>query len=196
MCVCVCAFNTSAYRKHLYNSPSSYNRAFKKFQGITPKNLKTTKDLKLFNKIVFNESIKNYNINYKIYKNKEFNLYFVARKVNYSNRTREISDFWKEVKSKYPEFCNEKRYGFLDNFSSEAYYYCLLEKKYKDCKKINIEKCNYFAIKTTSFESKDIIDNINKSIEEYIKSLNYKLLKRPRIEVYYKEYVEILIPIT
>ena len=67
----------------------------------------------------------------------------------------------------------------------------------KKCnKKINIKKCNYFAIKTTSFESENIIDNINKGIKEYIKALNYELLDMPRIEVYYEDFVEILIPIT
>ena len=72
----------------------------------------------------------------------------------------------------------------------------MLEKEFKDSKTLNIKKCNYFAIKTTSFESKDIIENINKGIKEYIKSLNYQLLKLPIIEVYYKDFVEILIPIT
>lgn len=105
---------TDVSYKYLYNSPSSYNRAFKKFEGITPKDLKNNKELKLFNKIIFKESIKDYNIDYKIYKNKEFNLYFVAKKVNYSNRSKEIPNFWKEVKSKYPEFTNNKHYGFLD----------------------------------------------------------------------------------
>ena len=37
---------------------------------------------------------------------------------------------------------------------------------------------------------------INTGIKEYIKSLNYRLLKSPIIEVYYKDFVEILIPIT
>ena len=32
---------TSIAYKYLYNSPSSYNRAFKTFEGITPKDLKT-----------------------------------------------------------------------------------------------------------------------------------------------------------
>lgn len=105
---------TSVSYKYLYNSPSSYNRAFKKFEGITPKDLKNNKELKLLNKIVFKESIKDYNIDYKIYKNKEFNLYFVAKKVDYNNRCKEIPDFWKEVKSKYPEFTNNKHYGFLE----------------------------------------------------------------------------------
>ena len=78
----------------------------------------------------------------------------------------------------------------------EVSYYCLLEKKFDGSKKINIKKCNYFAIKTTSFKSNDIIDYINKGMKEYIKALNYKLIDMPRIEVYYDDYVEILIPIT
>lgn len=75
-------------------------------------------------------------------------------------------------------------------------YYCLLDKKFGSSKKINIKKCDYFAIKTTNFNSNDIINNINKGIKEYIKSLNYKLLDMPRIEIYYDDFVEILIPIT
>lgn len=188
---------TNVSYKYLYNSPSSYNRAFKKFEGITPKDLKkNNKELKLFNKIVFKESIKNYNIEYKIYKNKEFNLYFVAKQIDFNNRTKEIPDFWKEVKSKHHEFINNIRYGFLDMNNKEIYYYCLLDKKFNNAKILNIKKCNYFAIKTTSFESKTIIDNINKGIKEYVKSLNYKLLNLPNIEVYYDDFVEILIPIT
>ena len=95
---------TSVSYKYLYNSPSSYNRAFKKFEGITPRDLKKRdKELKLFNKIVFKENFKNYNIDYKIYKNKEFNLYCISKQVDYSNRTKEISAFWDEIKLKYPK---------------------------------------------------------------------------------------------
>lgn len=188
---------TNVSYKYLYNSPSSYNRAFKNFEGITPKDLKKSKTkLKLFNKITFNENIKNYNIDYQIYKNREFKLYYISKKVDYNNRDKEIPEFWKEVKQKYPEFIRNKRYGFLEENNGEVYYYCLLEKEFKNSKTLNIKKCNYFAIKTTSFESKDIIKNIDKGIKEYIKSLNYKLLKLPIIEVYYKDFVEILIPIT
>ena len=186
---------TSISYKYLYNSPSSYNRAFKKFEGITPKDLKSNnEELKLFNKIVFKESIKDYNIDYKIYKNKEFNLYCIARQVDYNNRSNEIPNFWKEVKAKYPEFVNNKRYGFLD--TDKNCYYCLSEKKFDDSEMLNIEKNDYIAIKTTDFESKNIIDNINKGIKEYVKSLNYKTLNLPNIEVYYSDFVEILIPIT
>lgn len=188
---------TNVSYKYLYNSPSSYNRAFKNFEGITPKDLKKSKTkLKLFNKITFNENIKNYNIDYQIYKNREFKLYYISKKVDYNNRDKEIPEFWKEIKQKYPDFMQNKRYGFLEKNNYETYYYCLLEKEFKDSKTLNIKKCNYFAIKTTSFESKDIIKNIDKGIKEYIKSLNYKLLKLPIIEVYYKDFVEILIPIT
>lgn len=188
---------TNISYKYLYNSPSSYNRAFKKFQGITPKDLKKNNtQLKLFNKIVFKESIKNYNIDYKIYKNKKFNLYFVKKQVDYNKRNKQIPDFWKEVKVKYPEFNNNKRYGFLDKNGEKIYYYCLLENKFNNSRMLNIKECSYFAIKMTSFESDDIINNINKGIQEYIKALNYEYLRLPNIEVYYDDYVEILIPIT
>ena len=73
--------------------------------------------------------------------------------------------------------------------NGDASYYCLLEKNFDNSKKIKIKikGCNYFSIKITSFNSNDIIDNINKWIKEYIKSLNYKLLDMPIIEVYYDD---------
>lgn len=90
---------TTLSYKYLYNSQSSFNRAFKKFQGITPRDLKNnTKKLKLFNKIKFLEKIVNYDIDYKIYKNKEFNLYYISKKVDYINRKNEITEFWQYVK--------------------------------------------------------------------------------------------------
>ncbi len=186
---------TSISYKYLYNSPSSYNRAFKKYEGITPRKLKNnSKDLRLFNKIVFKENIKDYNIEYKVYKNKQINLYGISKEVNYKNRTKEIPEFWREVKKKYPEFTTNTRYGFLNIKDNK--YYCLLEKRFKNSKKITIPKCNYFAIKTSSFESLDIINNINKNLYEYIKAIKYKALDLPCIEIYYNNYVEILVPIT
>lgn len=184
---------TSISYKYLYNSPSSYNRAFKKYEGVTPRDLKNKNyDLKLFNKIVFKDNLKDYNIDYKIYKNKSLNLYGIYREINLKNKAEEIPKFWDEVKNNYNEFSNEIRYGFLNKNK----YYCLLEKKFKNSEKINILKCNYFVIKTSDFNSKNIIENINKGLNEYIKSLNYQRLDLPNIEVYYKDYVEILIPIT
>lgn len=186
---------TNISYKYLYNSPSSFNRAFKKFEGITPRELKNSSNqLKLFNRITFIENTINPDINYRIYKDKEFDLYYISKNINYNNRQKEIPEFWMNIKEEYPEFSNNIRYGFLNK--KDEKYYCLLEKKFKNSKKITIKKCKYFAIKTKEFNSENIITNINKGIKEYIKALNYELLDLPRIEVYYNDYVEILIPIT
>lgn len=189
---------TSVSYKYLYTSPSSFNHAFKNYHGMTPRNLKNSdKQLKLFNKIVFKEDIKNYNVNYKIYKNKEINLFGVSKKIDYKSRAIEIPSLWKEMKEKYPQFLNSKRYGFLyRNEKKETLYYFLLEEEFIDSKNISIPKRNYFAVKTLNFNSKNIINKINTSLNEYIESLNYKTLDSPNIEVYYDDYIEILIPIT
>lgn len=189
---------TNVAYKYLYNSISSYNRAFKKYIGITPRDLKKgNRKLTMFNKIIFNEIVNNYNVNYKIYKNKSFDLFYISKKINHENYSKEISNFWEDVKHNYSEFTENIRYGFLDKTNKDnMVYYCLLKNNFKNSKEIEINKCNYFAIEIKSFESKNIISNINKAINEYIKSLNYKLLNKPRIEIYYKDYMEILIPIT
>lgn len=184
--------------KYLYNSPSTYNRAFKKYQGFTPKDVKKQeKNLKLFPKIVFEEQNKFHEMEYKIYKGKELNLFGVAKKINFENRREEITAFWQEMKKRYPEFLTEKRYGFLEYTNKEEVkYYCLLEKEFDQALPITL-KSDFFSIKTTSFESENIINKIKQSEKEFLSALNYKHKKRiPNIEIYTKEEVELLIPIT
>lgn len=185
---------TEVSYKYLYNSPNSFNRAFKNFIGISPKYIKSTnKELKLFNKITFKQSINNYDIDYKIYKNKEFVFYGVSRKIPLDNIPENASKFWNEVKELYPQFKNNIRYGFLSN---SGYYYCLLNSEFPNSEKIILPKSNYFAYKMDSFLAKNISNSIKKGITEYITSLNLISTNKPNIEIYYDKYVEILIPIT
>lgn len=187
---------TNVSYKYLYNSLSSFNRAFKSFHGFSPSEIKRgEKTLKVFNKIVFKEKIKNYNLDYKIYRELEFELYYVSRVISKEKLCEEITKFWQEIKQMYSEFQNKKRIGFLD-LANSLEYYCALEHSFKNSKEMLIPKTNYFAYKVRSFKPEYISNSIKIGIDEYIKSLNYNKLNQPDIEIYYDDYVEILIPIT
>lgn len=97
------------------------------------------------------------------------------------------------MKQNYPMFLEQTRYGFL---TSDSVYYCLIKEEFPNSIKINLPQCNYFAIKVYSFKPENIIKEINKSLDKYIQSLNYKKSNLPNIEVYHHDHVEILIPIT
>ncbi len=189
---------TEVSYKYLYNSPSSYNRAFKSFHGFSPREVKKqNKELNLFKKIVFKKQSENPSIEYKIYKAKKFELYGISKKVNYKTRHQEITEFWEEIKKSHPKFLKEKRYGFLERNEKEgSFYYCCLDKKFEGSVFLTLPASNYFCIKTTNFESVDIIEKLKISEQEYIKSLNYNCRKHPKIEIYHENYIELLIPIT
>ncbi|MDE5630120.1 MAG: AraC family transcriptional regulator, partial [Bacilli bacterium] len=96
--------------KYHYSSLSSFTRSYKKFSGISPKEVRNSEKLKMFNKIIFKENINNYNLDYKI-KNIEFNLYSVSKKMPYEESYKYIKPFWEEVKRNNPEFNEGIRYG-------------------------------------------------------------------------------------
>ena len=186
--------------KYGYNSTNAFTRAFKAFHNITPSEVtQDNKNLKLFNKIKFNEEIENNYLTYTISYNKKIILYGISSNEFKTNEIpRNTRSFWKEIKEKYHIFNEcDKRYGFLRHLNdSSAKYYCCLDKKQKDFEKIEFNKSDYFIVKIYSFSSKDISNNIKKILKNYIKSANFTYKDKEVIEVYYKDYIELLIPIS
>lgn len=65
---------TEVSYKYLYNSPSSYNRAFKSFHGFSPREVKKqNKELNLFKKIVLKSKVRIHRLNIKSIKLKNLN---------------------------------------------------------------------------------------------------------------------------
>ncbi len=183
--------------KYLYSFPSSFHRAFKDYHGISPSKVKNNPSpLRLFHRIYFKNEVKDYQLEYKIYKDKEFILYGQKYPLPLENIPEYTKEIWKKIKSQYPIFTTCKRYGFLkkDN-SNTGRYYCLIEKPHSSFEKIVIPKHHYFSYKIKNNSSKEISNNIKKGVVEYITSLNYHKLDSPNIEVYHTDFIEIMIPI-
>lgn len=189
---------TDVSYKYLYSSPSSFHRAFKSYHGISPSKMKKNPNqLKLYNRIFFKNEQKNYQLEYKIYKNKEFVLYGKGYDLPLNHIPEYTKVIWKQIKRSSPIFTRCERYGFLQKENQNTgKYYCLIDKKYPSFKKITIPKHHYFACKINNSSSKEISDHIKKGVLEYITSLNYHKIDSPNIEVYHKDFVEILIPIS
>ena len=181
--------------KYHYSSLSSFTRSYKNFSGYSPKEIRKNNNLKMFNKIIFKENINDYNLEYRI-KNVEFNLYGISKKIPREDSFKYTKPFWEEVKKNYPEFNKGIRYGFLYRNNDYAEYFCLLDRKFKDSKTINIPNQKYFIYTIPNESSHFISKNINKGIMEYIESLNYTYVDKPTMEIYNANEVEIYIPIT
>lgn len=184
--------------KYGYTSPNSFTRAFRNFHGVSPSKIKKSNiSLKLFNRIKFsNNLIHNNSLIYNIYYKKKFILYGISKIFDYSKLTDNTPIFWNEAKEKYEVFSStKKRYGFVEHIDKEkCKYYCLVDKEVKDFEKVELGESDYIGFKISSFYSKDISNNIEKCINNYLKSLNLSLKNLPVIEVYYNNYVELLVP--
>ena len=183
--------------KYLYSFPSSFQRAFKAYHGISPIKVKNNpSSLKLFHRISFKNEVKDYQLEYKIYKDKEFILYGQKYTIPLENIPKYTKEIWKNIKFQYPIFTCCTRYAFLqkDNCNTGKYY-CLIEKPHSTFEKIILPKHHYFSYKIKNNTSKEISNKIKKGVTEYITSLNYHKLDSPNIEIYHSNFIEIMIPI-
>lgn len=89
--------------KYQYNNATAFSRAFEKFHGIKPSEVKKSpKKLKMYTKLHFNEINKqNNNVEYKIIENNQMILYGKYKNTNNENIRMDAPKFYKEVKAQY-----------------------------------------------------------------------------------------------
>ena len=180
--------------KYQYNSSEAFSRAFKTMHGVNPSILKKKSvNLNLTPILTFNENNNNdLNINYKIVKDKEFNLYTHSFKASEEKLGDSTTSFWKEMKQKYNFFSNcEKRYGVIEYKKEEIIYHVGLEDNNIDGDKLTIPKSKFLVVSFNSFKAKDIITKANNIYENYPKFLGCEIKYFFDIEVYYKDHVEL-----
>lgn len=91
--------------KYGYDTPESFTRAFSRFHGVSPKQMKgDAKKIKTFLPLRINVSVKGGNeMDYVIEKMKEMKVIGFEKKFSYETGYKEIPKFWDEFCSKY---CN------------------------------------------------------------------------------------------
>lgn len=183
--------------KYRYENATSFSRAFEKFHGLKPSQVK--KDgykLKNYPKLVFNEEVKTNDLmEYKIIEMNEFSLYGIG--VNVTNKT---------ISKEAPKLCEKasKKYGNIDygmviyedlerDYCSK--YYALYIKEIKELEKVTIPKSKWIVIKINSRNAKDIQELVNKFYLEFLPSSKYNLKNMPELEYYHYDYTEFLVPI-
>ena len=89
--------------KYQYNNPTSFSRAFERFHGIKPSQVKrNSQELKIFTKLIFNENIQfNEDMNYNIIEREETVLYGVYKRTSLDSITQDAPLFYQKISSKY-----------------------------------------------------------------------------------------------
>lgn len=99
--------------KYGYETPESFTKAFSRFHGCPPAQLKKSPSkIQIFQPLLIKISVEGgNNMNYKIEKSEAFKIIGMERIFSYENSYTEIPLFWTEYYTKYSETYNKKLGG-------------------------------------------------------------------------------------
>ena len=120
--------------KYQYDSATAFSRAFEKFYGVKPSEVKKNHtNLKVYPKIVFSEvKIEQPNFEYSIVEMEELTLYGNGIRTTKNKIKSDAVDFWKEMDKKYSKKYGRADYGmtvYEDRFNSDKCEYWILYNK-------------------------------------------------------------------
>ena len=183
--------------KYGYNNATSFSRAFEKFHGIKPSEVrKNPERLKMYTKLHFNEQYElNESIEYKIIEKEKMILY--GNYINTDNKKikEEAPKLYKECTSKY----GEPIFGMVEYFDKErtkvkSYWVLYYENKEK-MKKIIIPKSAWIQIRINSQKAEEIQNTSNIFYKEFLPNCKYNIKNIPELEFYHDNITDFLIPI-
>lgn len=184
--------------KYQYNNSTSFSRAFERFHGIKPSQVKVKPEkLKIYTKLHFNEKIElNKNIEYKIIEKEEMILYGTYKLTTNEKIREDAPKFYKEIEKMY----NKKPiYGMVEYKDKERLYvkayWVLYEGKNKELIKKVIPKSKWIQIRINSQRAEDIQEVSQIFYEDFLPSCKYNFRDLPEIEFYHDEITDFLIPI-
>jgi AraC family transcriptional regulator len=187
--------------KYQYGNATTFSRAFEKFHGIKPSEVKNNK-LKVYPKLVFNENLNsNENFEYKIIQMEELNLYGIKIKTTFEKIKQDAPAFFAEMEKKYCNKYGEIPYGMVsyeNRYESHNCEYGIMYNKEileEPFKKVTIPASKWLVFKINSQDSKEIQKLSNKFYGDFINSVNYSLSTFPELEYYHDGITEFLVPI-
>ena len=190
--------------KYGYDSPISFSRAFKKFHGIKPSEVKQHSNyLKNFPPFTFtNDIFNNIQLDFKIHKENKLNFYTISKKCNIQDIKLVAPNFWKEIKSSncYTEIFSDTTFGIIeyDEFfpnPKTANYHIASKRQFADSLNLIIPESTWaiFNVKEISGEA---MSNLSSYVyKNWIPYSGYNIRNIPEIEVYYKDHTEWWLPI-
>ena len=183
--------------KYQYDNATSFSRAFEKFYGVKPSEIKKQQTgLKVFSKLHFDvKDEKNENTEYSIIHRPKMILYGKKKKTSIEN-----------IKTDAPAFCKEigKKYGLYDYGMTEytnrfeedeCYFWVLFDNEIEGLEKYEIPESKWICIRVNSLEAKDIQKTIKSFYANFLPSCEYTIRKLPELEYYHDNITDFLVPI-
>lgn len=183
--------------KYQYNNATAFSRAFEKFHGIKPSEVrKNPQKLKMYTKLHFNETDEqNNDIEYKIIEKEQMILYGKYKYTNNEKIKEDAPNFYKEIKKQY----GKPEYGLIEYKEKERMnvnsYWILYNKKNEGLEKKIIPKSKWILIRINSQEAQDIQKASKIFYYKFLPSCKYNFKDLPEIEYYHDEITDFLIPI-
>lgn len=187
--------------KYQYNNPTSFSRAFEKFHGIKPSQVKEHPEkLKFFAKLTFNETVQEAKeIEYSIVHKDELVLYGIGMKTtnqsikydapkHFSNISEQFSSKYGDISYGMVVYDNQYRVNCLE-------YWVLYDKKVPGFQKYTIPKSKWLLFSTPSQDAKDIQETSNQFYINFMPNCHYKFREIPELEYYHDGITDLLIPI-
>lgn len=183
--------------KYGYENPTSFSRAFQKFHGVKPSEVKKgNAQFRNFPKFHFEEQVPSVqDLKYSIRKLEEFVLYGKGKKTTEESISRDAPAFFEEMHQK----CGIYEYGMVvyeHRFHSNNLEYWVLNKEKKgDMDPFVIPASKWLVFRIDSVDAKDIQELSYQFYRYFLPSCKFNLRDIPELEVYYDGYMEMLVPI-
>lgn len=195
--------------KYQYENPTSFSRAFEKFHGIKPSQVKSLPEkLKLYTKLIFVEPSSPLpdKIEYSIITQDELTLYGKYILTTHDTISDDAPNFCKTMLSEYYSAYGGFDYGMtvylnsLENsnnrFLTKNYEYWVL---YKDeilgFDKVVIPKSKWLKFSVSSYSAQDIHELMLKFYLSFLPSCKYNLKSLPELEYYHDGVTDFLVAI-
>ena len=183
--------------KYQYENATSFSRAFEKFHGIKPSDVKKKpENLRIYTKLHFNEiNEQAKKIEYKIIEKEQLILYGKYKNTNNEKIKGLAPKFYQEMAKKY----EEPIYGMVEYKDKERRfvkaYWIMYDKEINGLQKKIIPRSKWIMIRIKSQEVKDIQAASDMFYQEFLPISKYHFKDIPELEYYHDDITDFLIPI-
>ncbi len=189
-----------------YENPTSFSRAFEKFHGIKPSQVKINPEkLKLYPKITFNETLPQTTtkMEYSIIQQDELVLYGKGFSTTHNKASREVPIFFKQMHQKYFPLYGEIEYGMIvypnqknNRFTTkDLEYWILYHKPIPELTKYIIPASKWLCFHIPTIEPKQIQEMSHQFYLSFLPNCQYNIRPLPELEYYHNNTTDFLVPI-
>lgn len=195
---------TDVAQKYGYDSTAAFSRAFQKFHGIKPSEVKLhSSQLNYSPKLIFHEPTHASNIQYKVVETPALDLYGLEILTDFEHIHRDAPALYDRLTRDFPELPHPE-YGMLTyglgRDIDDDYRYCALWQNPSFAtrpgfKSYHLPPARWLKFHIPSQTAEDIQSASDRFYEEFLPTCEYQLRPDPELECYHDGTTDFLVPI-